>query len=225
MRVLVGESEHNLGRFMGQGLTEQGHAVELACDGHAVVERLSQDPPYDLVVLDVALPKRGGLDVLKVLRTHRIDTLVLLLTERDRRRDVVAGLELGADAVLTKPFAFEEFGARVRALLRRRSVDRRPVLGVGDLFLDPAAHRVTRGGRKIELTRREYALLEYMLRNAGQALTRDTLAEHVWGLDHERESNVVDVYVGYLRGKIEGAGAAPLLHTVRGVGYMLSAAA
>ena len=176
MRVLVAEPERRLAGVIGQGLKEEGHSVEAALDGEAVLERLAEDPPYDLVVLDVALPRRDGLDVVRVLREHRIEALVLLLTERDRTHD-------------------------------------------------PAAHHVTRAGRHIALTASEYALLEYFLRNAGQVLTRQMIAEHVWGRDGEPKSNVVDVYVGYLRCKIgSGGGAVPLLHTIRGVGYMLSAA-
>jgi len=133
----------------------------------------------------------------------------------------VKPLNLGADATLAKPFVFDEFLARARALLRRRSAHRSPVLQSDDLTLDPAAHRVTRSGRRIALTAREYAVLEYFLRNSGQVLTREMIAEHVWGPDYEVASNVVDVYVGYLRRKIDGDGAAPLVHTIRGVGYMV----
>lgn len=223
MHVLVAENEPRLAGVIRQGLREQGHSVDLALDGEAVVERLAEDPPYDLVVLDVGLPTRGGLEALRELRAQGIDAPVLLLTAEHRPGDTVTGLDLGADASLAKPFAFDEFLARVRALLRRRSGDRAPLLRVGDLTLDPAAHHVTRAGRRVPLTAREYALLEYFLRNPGRVLTREMITEHVWGHEVETESNVVDVYVGYLRSKIAGAGAVPLLHTVRGVGYRLDA--
>jgi len=148
---------------------------------------------------------------------------VLMLTARDSVADKVAGLDLGADDYLTKPFAFEEFLARVRALLRRRDTDRAPVLRLDDLTVDPATRRVARGERRIELTARQYALLEYFLRNAGRVLTRQMIAQHVWGLDFDAESNVIDVYVGYLRRKIALDHERPLLHTVRGAGYVLQA--
>ena len=155
------------------------------------------------------------------MREQRIDTPVLFLTARDAVTDRVTGLDLGADDYLTKPFAFDELLARVRALLRRADGRRRPILRVADLALDPASREVTRGGRRITLTVREYALLEYLMRNAGRVLTRPLLAEHVWGLDFDPETNVVDVYVGYLRRKIDGPGEPRLLHTIRGAGYTL----
>lgn len=221
MHVLVAEPEPRLASFIGHGLKEEGHSVAVVLDADAALERLAEDPLYDLVVLDVALPTRGGLEVLRALRQHRVEALVLLLTAPDSREDTVIGLDLGADAAMTKPFVFAELLARVRALLRWRSMCRGPLLRVGDLTLDPVAHHVTRAGRRIVLTAREYALLEYFMRNPGQVLTRDMLAEHVWGHRLESESNVVDVYVGYLRGKIDGWGAVPLLHTIRGIGYLL----
>jgi DNA-binding response OmpR family regulator len=161
--------------------------------------------------------------VLKTLRDRRVQTPVLLLTARDGVADKVTGLDLGADDYLTKPFAFEEFVARVRALLRRSGGRAEPRLQVADLSLDPATRGVARGGRRITLTAREYALLEYFLRNIGRVLTRPMITQHVWGMDFDPESNVVDVYVGYLRRKIDGEGEPRLLQTVRGAGYMLSA--
>jgi DNA-binding response OmpR family regulator len=221
MRILVVEDERKVASFVRQGLQEEGYAVDVAADGAAAVDMALGGTPYDLIVLDLMLPKRGGLDVLRTLRESRITAPVLLLTARDRVPDRVTGLDLGADDYLTKPFAFEEFLARVRALLRRGAAQRTPVLQLADLRLDPAARRVTRGGRTISLTVREYALLEYFLRNAGRVLTRPMLAEHVWGTDFDPESNVIDVYVGYLRRKIELPGEARLLHTTRGAGYVL----
>src|SRR5262249_15659389 len=163
---------------------------------------------YDLLVLDVMLPKRDGFAVLKTLREHRVRTPVLMLTARDGVADRVAGLDLGADDYLTKPFAFEEFLARIRALLRPGAAPTAPPPGLplAALPLDPATREVARGGRRISLTAREYALLDYFLRNVGRVLTRPMIAQHVWGLDFDPESNVVDVYVGYLRRKIDGEG-------------------
>ncbi len=223
MRILVVEDERKVAGFIRQGLVEEGHSVELAGDGDTALELAAGGPPYDLVVLDVMLPGRDGLSVLKSLRARQVKTPVLLLTARDRVADKVTGLDLGADDYLSKPFAFEEFLARVRALLRRGPSAREPVLRVADLSLDPATRVVTRGGRRITLTAREYALLEYFLANAGRVLTRPRIAQHVWGIDFDSESNIIDVYIGYLRRKIDGDGERRLLHTVRGAGYMLSA--
>jgi DNA-binding response OmpR family regulator len=223
MRVLVVEDERKVASFLRQGLQEEGHAVEVASDGDAALDLLLASPGYDLVVLDLMLPRRDGFEVLKTLRERKIRTPVLVLTAKDDVADKVAGLDLGADDYLTKPFAFEEFLARVRALLRRGAGQSPPVLRLVDLSLDPATREVTRRGRRITLTAREYALLEYFMRNAGRVLTRPMLAQHVWGLDFDPESNIVDVYVGYLRRKIDGDGDRRLLQTVRGAGYKLSA--
>jgi len=168
------------------------------------------------------LPKRGGLDVLRSLRALRVQTPVLLLTARDGVADKVAGLDAGADDYLAKPFAFEEFLARVRALLRRGRGGAEPVLRLADLSLDPATRAVLRGRRRITLTAREYALLEYFLRNAGRVLTRPMITQHVWGMDWDPQSNIVDVYVGYLRRKVDADGEPRLVQTVRGAGYMLA---
>jgi len=221
MRILIVEDERKVASFIRQGLEEEGYAVDVAADGEAAVDLALGGTAYDLVVLDVMLPKRDGLAVLRDLRAHRMLAPVLMLTARDRVPDRVAGLDLGADDYLTKPFAFEELLARVRVLLRRAGAQRTPVLRLADLALDPATRRVTRGSRTISLTAREYALLEYFLRNAGRVLTRPMLAEHVWGIDFDPESNVIDVYVGYLRRKIDLPGEARLLHTTRGAGYVL----
>jgi two-component system copper resistance phosphate regulon response regulator CusR len=223
MRVLVAEDERKVANFIRQGLEEEGHTVEVAEDGADALDRLLASLPYDLVVLDVMLPRRDGFSVLKALRDKQVSTPVLLLTARDAVADKVAGLDLGADDYLTKPFAFDEFLARVRALLRRRAGQAAPALRLEDLTLDPATRGVSRGSRSIGLTTREFALLEYFMRNVGRVLTRPMIAEHVWGVDFDRESNVIDVYVGYLRRKIDGPGERPLLHTVRGAGYALRA--
>jgi two-component system copper resistance phosphate regulon response regulator CusR len=223
MRILVVEDERKVAAFVRQGLVEEGHVVEVAVDGAAALDAVADGPPYDLVVLDVMLPKRDGVSVLKSLRAQKIQTPVLLLTARDGVADKVAGLDAGADDYLAKPFAFEEFLARVRALLRRGRGRAEPVLRVADLSLDPATRAVLRGRRRISLTAREYALLEYFLRNTGRVLTRPMITQHVWGMDWDPESNIVDVYVGYLRRKIDAEGEPRLLQTLRGAGYLLSA--
>jgi DNA-binding response OmpR family regulator len=221
MRVLVVEDERKVASFIRQGLQEEGYAVEVAGDGESALDLSVQGPPYDLVILDVMLPRRDGFSVVRAMREQGIDSPVLLLTARDRVTDRVAGLDLGADDYLTKPFAFDELLARVRALLRRGQGQRAAVLRMGTLTLDPATRKVARGDRRIELTVREHALLECFMRGAGRVLTRAQLSERVWGLAFDPGSNVVDVYVGYLRRKIDGPGEPRLLHTVRGVGYVM----
>jgi DNA-binding response OmpR family regulator len=221
MRILVVEDERKVADFISQGLREEGHAVEVTPDGAAALDLILHEPPHDLVVLDLMLPKRDGFAVLRTLRERHVPTPVLILTARDGVADKVTGLDLGADDYLTKPFAFEEFLARVRALLRRGASARASVLRVGNLALDPATRDVSRGDRRVSLTAREHALLEYFMRNVGRVLTRPMLAQHVWGLDFDPESNIVDVYVGYVRRKIDTEGERRLLHTVRGVGYVM----
>src|SRR5436309_12638099 len=221
MRILVVEDDRKVASFIRKGLEEEGHAVEVAADGDEAVERAADGSAWDLVVLDVMLPKRDGFSVLKALRADGMKAPVLMLTARDAVSDRVAGLDSGADDYLTKPFAFEELLARVRALLRRGGDRASAVLRVGDLTLDPATREVRRGTRRVSLTAREYTLLEYFMRSAGRVLSRPMLAQHVWGLDFDSESNVVDVYVGYLRRRIEASGERKLLHTVRGAGYVL----
>jgi DNA-binding response OmpR family regulator len=221
MRLLVAEDDRKVASFIRQGLEEEGYAVEVAPDGAAALDTLLAGPPFDLVVLDVMLPRQDGFSVLKRMRERRIETPVLFLTARDTVPDRVAGLDLGADDYLTKPFSFDELLARIRALLRRGHGQRSSRLRVTDLTLDPATREVTRGARKVELTVREYALLEFLMRNVGRVQTRSMLTEHVWGLNFDPESNVVDVYVGYLRRKVDGPGEQRLIHTIRGAGYVL----
>ncbi|PYM96362.1 MAG: DNA-binding response regulator [Candidatus Rokuibacteriota bacterium] len=223
MRVLVVEDERKVASFIRQGLEEEGYAVEVAYDGASALDLLVDGPSCDLVVLDLMLPRLDGFSLLKAARSRAVPTPVLVVTARDGVADKVRGLDLGADDYLTKPFSFDEFLARVRALLRRSGERREPVLRMADLTLDPATREVSRAGRRITLTAREYALLEYFLRSRGRVLTRPVLAEHVWGLDFDPESNIIDVYVGYLRRKIDTAGERRLLQTVRGAGYALRA--
>jgi DNA-binding response OmpR family regulator len=177
---------------------------------------------YDLIVLDLMLPKMDGLDVARKLRAAGKATPILMLTARDTEKDIIKGLDVGADDYLTKPFSFGEFLARVRALLRRDTLTRASVMRVGDLELDTVARQVRRGGQDIPLSAREYTLLEYLVHHTGQIVTRTQLQEHVWS-DAEIESNVIDVYVGYLRQKIDAPFQEPLMHTVRGIGYTLRA--
>jgi two-component system copper resistance phosphate regulon response regulator CusR len=221
VRVLVVEDERKVASFVARSLQEEGYAVDVAHDGRDGLERaLAAD--YDAVVLDVMLPGLDGLGIVSALRAEGRRTPVLLLTARDTVGDRVRGLDSGADDYLVKPFAVEELLARVRALLRRRDGVLRPgPLTVGDLVLDPDTRRARRGDREIELTAKEYALLDYFMRNPGRVLTRPMIAEHVWNVDFDTFSNVIDVYVNYLRNKIDAPFDVKLLKTVRGMGYML----
>lgn len=222
MRVLVVEDERRLASVLKQGLTEQGYAVDLAFDGEEGLA-LAELEPYDLLVLDVMLPVLDGFAIARRLRAAGKRMPILLLTARDAVDDRVTGLDSGADDYLTKPFAFRELLARARALMRRDGRRRDPVLRAGDLTLDPATRLVARDGRAIELTSKEYAVLEYFLHNVGRVLTRTQIAEHVWDYDFVAMSNVIDVYVRSLRRKLDDDGDNRLFHTVRGVGYQLRA--
>src|SRR5262245_8943407 len=222
MRLLVVEDEPGIVRFLQQGLIETGYAVDVATDGEEALDYV-RAAAYDAIVLDLMLPKIHGLRVLEAIRHRGVKTPVLILTARDAVEDRVRGLDFGADDYLVKPFAFPELLARLRALLRRPAQLLDPVLRVGDLELDTVRHEVRRRGRLIDLSPREFALLEHLMRHAGQVLTRTQIAESVWNFDFVSESNVVDVYVGYLRRKLQRDSAASLLYTVRGVGYCLSA--
>jgi len=221
MRVLVVEDEPGIAQFIRQGLREAGYAVDVAHDGQEGLD-YAFVAEYDVLVLDILLPKLDGLHVLRVLRDRGVKTPVLLLTAKDTVEDRVRGLDVGADDYLVKPFAFPELVARLRALLRRPPLQMDPVLHLGDLEMDTARREVRRGGRLIELSPREFTLLEYLMRHPQHVLTRTQLAEHVWNFDFFNDSNVVDVYIGYLRRKIDRGFDRPLLHTVRGVGYRLS---
>jgi len=220
MRILVVEDEKKVGSFIKRGLEAANYSVDVEHDGEAGLRRLLEGG-YDLVILDVMLPKLDGFDVMKAIRQRRIDVPILLLTARIAVADKVTGLDLGADDYLTKPFAFEELLARVRALLRRGAAGAPTVLAAADLRLDPATRQVTRGGRRIDLTSKEYALLEFLLRRRDQVLSRAVIAQHVWGVDYDTFTNVIDVYVNYLRKKIDSGFEPKLIHTVRGFGYVL----
>jgi heavy metal response regulator len=220
MRLLVVEDEKKLAGFIRKGLEEEGYAVDVAPDGETGLD-MALDGVHDLILLDIQLPRKDGLAVLRDLRRMKVATPVLLLTVRATIEDKVLGLDSGADDYLAKPFAFEELVARVRALLRRRSGVREPVLRAGDLTLDPARRTVYRGDDRIELTAREFSLLDYFMRNPGRVLTRTMITEHVWDYNFDPMTNVVDVYVNYLRRKIDLEGKPKLIHTVRGAGYVL----
>ncbi len=219
MRILVVEDDPDVASFIKKGLQEERYAVDVAVDGEEGL-RLAQDNPYDLIILDLMLPKLDGLAVCRRLRADRQHTPILLLTARETVEDKVTGLESGADDYLTKPFAFAELMARVRALLRRGGA---PLsrLRAADLELDPVAHRVWREGKEITLTSKEYAILEYLLRNANRVLTRTAIIEHVWDIHYESVTNIVDVHIRSLRSKIDREFLPTLIQTVRGVGYML----
>jgi DNA-binding response OmpR family regulator len=206
--------------FIRRGLREEQYTVDLATDGEEALY-LAGVGEYDLVILDWRLPKRSGIEVLEALRADRSTVPIMMLTARDELQDKVSGFNAGADDYLTKPFSFEELLARVRALLRRRGDLTPTVLKVADLELDCLRHRVTRGGQKIELTNREYALLEYLMRNAGRVVTRTMLAEHVWEHDFDPLTNVIDVHVARLRRKIDNGPGPKLVQTIRGSGYSL----
>lgn len=222
MRLLVIEDEQKVANFIRQGLEEEGYAVDHAADGASGLQ-MALEGLHDVIVLDVMLPKLDGLSVLQQLRQENVTTPVLLLTVRATIEDKVLGLDAGADDYLTKPFAFEEFVARVRALLRRRAETTPPILQVADLALDPARRVVSRGDQKIELTPREFALLDYFMRNPGRVLSRTMIANRVWDYTFDAATNVIDVYVNYLRKKIDTGHDTKLLHTVRGVGYVMKA--
>lgn len=221
MKILVVEDEERVAHFIQKGLKEEGHAVDVSYDGEDG-EFLAEINDYDLIILDLMLPKKNGIVVCRELRAAGVATPVLMLTARDSVEDKVRGLDAGADDYLPKPFAFEELLARVRALLRRQSESKAPTLKIADLELDPISRRVTRNKTAIRLTTKEYALLEYLMRNPGKVLSRTLIGEHVWDMNFDPESNVIDVYVSHLRAKIDKGFELQLLHTLRGQGYLLT---
>ncbi len=221
MRLLVVEDEPRISKFICQGLSEAGYAVDATYDGKEANEyTLSAD--YDLIILDIMLPGIDGLSLLKQWRAYGNHTPVLLLTARDSLDDRVEGLDTGADDYLVKPFAFTELLARVRALLRRPPLQIDNVIKISDLVLDNKTHEVRRGGHLIELSQREFMLLNYLMRHPNQILTRTQIAEHIWNFDFASDSNIVDVYIGYLRRKIDRNFTPALIRTVRGMGYRIS---
>lgn len=220
MRVLVVEDEQKINRTICQALREESYAVDAAFDGEEG-EQLADLNDYDLIILDIMLPKKDGLEVCTEIRQRGIPTPILMLTAKDSYEDRVQGLDSGADDYLVKPFHMGELMARVRALLRRESVAKSTRLQVDDLALDTSSHRVIRGDSPIDLTSKEYAMLEYFMRHPDQVLTRTMISEHVWDDEFDSFSNIIDVYIRRLRRKIDDNSAIKLLHTIRGSGYLL----
>jgi DNA-binding response OmpR family regulator len=220
MRILIAEDDPRLGRSLKKGLEGSYYAVDLAEDGEESLS-LGLSIPYDLIILDILLPRLDGLNVCKQLRSQGKTTPILFLTALDGVDQRVTGLDLGADDYLTKPFAFKELEARVRALLRRENTAKTPVLSFMDITLDMSTHAVRRGEREINLTGKEYILLELLMHHPNQVLSRTMIAEHVWNVDAEHLSNVIDVYIRYVRRKLCEAGEPDIIYTLRGFGYQL----
>lgn len=220
MNILLIEDEKKISEFIRKGLKEQSYNVDVAGDG-IKGEYLAGINDYDLIILDIMLPKQNGWTTCSNIRQDGIKTPILILTSLGDTEEKVKGLNIGADDYLTKPFEFNEFLARVRALIRRNSSEKQTILSIDDLILDPSEHIVKRDNVDISLTAKEFALLEYLLKNKRRVMTRTQISESVWGLDFDRGSNVVDTYIKFLRQKIDKGFSKPLLHTVIGVGYVL----
>ncbi|MGH9499678.1 MAG: response regulator transcription factor [Terriglobales bacterium] len=223
MHILIAEDDAPLASFVKRGLEAEHYAVDTTADGEQA-RAMASEFDFDLVVLDLGLPRLDGVSILRSVRTRKPSMPILVLTGRSRVEERVQCLDLGADDFLSKPFSFSELSARIRALLRRSRLASESVLAVEDLKLDRVERRVERAGRRVELTSKEFALLEYMMRNAGRRVTRAMIIEHVWNLSFDTCTNVVDVYINYLRRKIDDGAALRLIHTIRGVGYELSGA-
>jgi DNA-binding response OmpR family regulator len=220
MRILLVEDDADLAQFIRKGLKEEHYVVDVAADGEAGLA-LALENSYDLIILDIMLPKLDGLTLCRRVRNKGISTPVLLLTARNNLETKVSGFDTGADQFMPKPFAFAELLARIRALLRRGSSQQIAHLQAADLRLDPASHRVWRAGQEISLTNKEYALLEFLLRNKNRVLTRTAIIEHVWDISYDPMTNIVDAHIRALRAKIDRDFSPPLIATVRGAGYML----
>src|SRR6202035_2072358 len=221
MRILVAEDDTALASFLRKGLESEHYAVDVSADGEQA-RAMAGELDFDLVVLDLSLPRLDGVAILRFLRTRKPSMPILVLTGHNRVEDRVQCLDLGADDCLCKPFSFAELSARIRALMRRSHLPTESVLAVDDLKLDRVERRVERAGRRIDLTVKEFCLLEYLMRNAGRRMTRAMIIEHVWNLSFDTCTNVVDVYVNYLRRKLDDGCGKYLIHTIRGVGYELS---
>lgn len=220
MRILVIEDEKKIADFIKRGLKEEGYAVDTAYDGEQG-HFLAKTNDYDLILLDLMLPKMDGLTLCRKLKQEEVASPIIMLTAKDTVEDKVTGLDSGADDYITKPFAFEELLARVRAILRKKESVTATKLEAGELALDLVTHKVTRSGKEIGLTAKEYALLEYLMRNAGKVVTRTMISEHVWDIDFDTFTNVIDVYINYLRNKVDSGYKKKLIYTVRGRGYIL----
>lgn len=220
MTILVVEDEIKISRFIKKGLEMEHYTVDVAYDGPSALEK-AEINNYDLIIMDIMLPQMDGIEVTKKLRDMKVETPIIMLTARDTVEDRVKGLDAGADDYLIKPFAFGELLARIRALLRREKTVSTTKLQVGDLVLDPATHEVRRGDKEIQLSSKEYRLVDYMMRRPGHVCTRTMIGEHIWGYNFTDDSNVIDVYISYLRKKIDKGFKNKLIHTVRDVGYKI----
>ncbi len=220
MTILVVEDEIKISRFIKKGLEMEHYTVEIAYDGQDGYE-MAELNSYDLIILDIMLPKMSGIEMCRKLRLAKVDTPVIMLTARDTIEDRVKGLDAGADDYLTKPFAFGELVARIRALLRREKTVKTTELQIDDLKLNPATHEVYRNNKEIQLSSKEYRLLDYMMRRPGYVCTRTMIGEHIWGYNFKDDSNVIDVYISYLRKKIDQGFRNKLIHTIRDVGYKI----
>jgi len=221
MRILIAEDDAALAGFVRKGLEAEHYAVDVSFDGEQA-RALATEVDFDLVILDLTLPHLDGVTILRQVRNRKPNLPILVLTARSRVEDRVFCLDAGADDYLIKPFSFSELSARIRVLLRRNRLPAESVLAVEDLRLDRVQRRVSRGSRNIDLTSKEFALLEYLMRNAGRRVTRAMIIEHVWNLSFDSATNLVDVYVAYLRRKVDDGAPTKLIHTIRGVGYELS---
>jgi heavy metal response regulator len=220
MRILLVEDEERIASFVARGLKEAHYVVDIANDGEKGLY-MAEINEYDLLILDIMLPKKDGISVCRELRAKKIEVPILMLSAKDTTDDKVRGLNFGADDYLAKPFAFKELLARVQALLRRGSPEKGGVLTIGDLELNQFTHKVSRQGKEIDLTSKEYSLLEYMMLNSGKIITRTMISEHVWHEDFDSFTNVIDVYMNYLRNKVDKGFKKPLIRTVRGSGYII----
>lgn len=220
MTILVVEDEVKITRFIKKGLEMEHYTIDVAYDGEEALGKAEVNT-YDLIILDIMLPKMDGIEVCRQLREKKIDTPIIMLTARDTVEDRIKGLDVGADDYLIKPFAFGELIARIRALLRREKTVKSTRLQVADLILDPATHEIYREGKEIQLSSKEYRLLDYMMRRPGHVCTRTMIGEHIWGYNFTDDSNVIDVYISYLRRKIDKGFKTKLIHTVRDVGYKI----
>lgn len=220
MIILVVEDEHKISQFIKKGLEMEHYTVELAADGQEALDK-AQINDYDLIILDIMLPKLDGLEVCRMLRNDKNTTPIIMLTARDTIDDRINGLDSGADDYLVKPFSFGELLARIRALLRRERTVKETKLQIADLVLDPVTHEVTREGKEVKLSSKEYRLLDYMMRRPGQVCTRTMIGEHIWGYSFRDDSNVIDVYINFLRKKVDIGFKKRLIHTIRDVGYKM----
>jgi DNA-binding response OmpR family regulator len=220
MTILVVEDEIKIIRFIKKGLEMEHYTVEVAYDGEEALEKAGINS-YDLIILDIMIPKVDGVSVCKKIRDDKVETPIIMLTAKDTVEDRIRGLDAGADDYLIKPFSFGELVARIRALLRREKTVKSTKLQVGDLTLNPATHEVFRGDEEIQLSSKEYRLLDYMMRRPGHVCTRTMIGEHIWGYNFTDDSNVIDVYISYLRRKIDSGFKTKLIYTIRDVGYKI----